>query len=392
MIIHTAEENETIHSIAKKYNTSPTHLAENNSLPESEELIPGEELIVPIPTRTYTVKSGDTLVGIARRFGIKKGELQSNNPSLDGQEKIYPTKSLAIKYKKENLGMAAANGYLSAECPKDAFYRALPYLIYVTVTGAVTDGENVYMPKHAGDIPKEIKAHGKLPLFRIYDKSYGKFLKSNTSRSNLCDNIIDMARSNGYIGVVLSSTKSSSEFYEEYADFIFELRKKMIGSELIFITESDKNARGECIDLADGNLFIYSKIDEPEPKSFDESELKTLKEYALHSDSSKTFLDLTAHAYNGKNFIPLSDVRRQCKKLGCRIYTDSKTGISSYTDKDGSVVRYESVSCVKRKLELVGELGYMGINVDIANVPISHLVMYNTMFSPILHTSVYSDI
>ena len=379
-------------SIAKRYCTSPEQLAENNGLSVSDELIEGEELIVAIPTRTYTVKEGDTLQAIARRFGVKRQDLLAINPSLDGQEKIYATKPLAIKYEKENLGMAAANGYVGKGCPKNALYRALPYLVYVTLTGAITDGESVYTQGESRDFAEEIKKHGKLPLLRIYDGSHGEFLNSKSGCSNLCDSMIDRAKDYGYSGVVFSSCNAAGNRHSEYADFILELRKRMIGSGLILITESDKDAKGECTDLADGNVLVYSKIDEENPGAFSECEAAALKAYAARADSSKTFVDICAHAYNGKSFIPLSDVRTSCRAHGAKIQTNPSTLLSEFTDKRANKTVYESLGNIKAKLRLVGELGYMGINVDVRNVPTSHLVMYHSMFSPVFHSSFYSDI
>lgn len=385
LIIHTVDENESLYDIARKYNTSAAQLAENNGLWEGERLIIGEELIVPIPTRTYTVKNGDTLGSIARRFGVKKQELLSINPSLFGKDDIYPTKSLAIKYEKENLGMAAANGYLSEKCPTDAFYRVLPYLVYVTLGGAVTDGESVYPPKRSREIAAEIKRHNRLPLLRIYDKTDGAFLSSKTRRSNLCDSIIDTTRDEGFLGVVLVSAASAKA---EYRDFLLELRKRMIGSELILLTE----CCGEfpSAELTDGNILVFSKIDGDIGEPFDKFEGKILSEYAERSESSKTFVDLCAHAYDGGNFIPLKKLRGELSH-GEKIHTDKNSLISSYKHRGGSVY-FESLSNIKAKLEKIGELGYMGINVDIENVPTSHLVMYHMMFSPVYHALSYSDI
>ncbi len=390
MIIHTVGENEALRDIARRYNTSPTQLAESNGLSEGEQIIVGEELIVPIPTRTYTVKSGDTLAAIARRFGVKKQELLSINPSLSGKDDIYPTQSIAIKYERENLGMAAANGYLCQDCRTDDFYRTLPYLVYITLCGAITDGEKVYPPKRCREIATEIKHHGRLPLLRIYDKTDGSFLESETKRSNLCDSIIDTATAEGFCGVVIASNISCSD--KSYSGFLFELRKKMIGSALILLTESHGECNSCATELTDGNILVYSKIDDTKDQSFEECEAKMLHSYAERSESSKTFVDLCAHAFNQRNYIPLKKARADCLSLGARIKTNQNTLISSYIGADNTPVYYESLSNIKAKLQLIGELGYMGINVDISNVPTSHLVMYHMMFSPVFHTFTYSDI
>lgn len=389
MIIHKVREGESLRDIARLYNTAPYQLAENNGLGVSDPLIVGEELIVPFPTRTYTAREGDTLSGIARRFGVKKQELLSINPYLFGKEELYPTQPIAIKYQKENLGMAAANGFMNSDCPKDCFYRALPYLVYVTLSGAVTDGENVYPPKRSREIAAEINTRGKLPLLRIYDKSCGDYLTTPKKRSRLCDSIIDTAKDEGFSGVIIVSEHMTRA---EFSEFLLELRKKMIGSALILLSEGTPDKLGGTTQLTDGSILLYSKIDEDVKLSFDSCEAEILKSYAEHSESSKTFIDLSAHAYGGGKFIPIAKARADCISRGGYVTTDEKSLISSYVCPGRAPVYFEPLSNIKAKLQKIGELGYMGICVDIANVPTSHLVLYHMTFSPVYHTLNFTDL
>ena len=389
MIIHKVKEGECLRDVARLYNTAPYQLAENNGLCESDPLIVGEELIVPFPTRTYTVRRGDTLSGIARRFGVKKQELLSINPYLLGKEEIFPTQPIAIKYQRENLGMAAANGFMNSDCPNDVFYRVLPYLVYVTLCGAVTDGKKVYPPKHSREIAVEISSRGKLPLLRIYDKSLGEYLNSSEERSRLCNSIIAAAESDGYSGVVIASENIGKE---KFLEFLLELRKRMLGSSLILLTEGAYDKLESTATLTDGNILIHSKIDGDVSLAFNSCEAEILQSFAERSESSKTFVDLSAHAYGGGKFIPITKARADCISRGGYVTTDEKSLVSSYVCQGRSPVYFESLSNIKAKLQKIGELGYMGICVDIANVPVSHLVMYHMTFSPIYHTLNYSDL
>ena len=106
---HTVNSGENLSSIAQKYKCSVTDLREWNSL-KNNTIHPGQKLRVYPPatetaqvgktgTTTYTVKSGDTLWDIARKFDgvtvdqIKKwNNLNSKNTIKPGQKlKIAPT-------------------------------------------------------------------------------------------------------------------------------------------------------------------------------------------------------------------------------------------------------------------------------------------------------------
>ena len=386
MYIHRVNEGEDILSIARKYITSPEKLAENNGRAASDKPLAGEELLVITPTRTYTVCEGDDLLKIARRFNVKRRELLASNPALFGEEKIYPGMSLAIKYQKENLGMTAANGFLNASTRISELKRAIPYLVYVTFAIGVTDGESVYTKRLSFDALKEVRAHGRIPLLRIYDATEGDFLKSRTSRELLCERIVSAARDGGYSGVVFAAFRAARDMPREYSDFIFEVRKRMIGSELIFFTECDEGAAHECTDLADGNILVCSKIDKANPKSFKDYENKILLDYAERAESSKTFVDICAYAYEEGKYIPLEALGELTHRSGAKITHNEDTLLVS-VDLGGKKAVYESLENVKAKLRRVGELGFMGINIDISNTPISHLMTYYATFTPVYYNS-----
>lgn len=50
----------------------------------------------PQPRRTYTVKRGDTLGGIARRFGVSLSDLVEANPQITDPDLIFPGQVIEI--------------------------------------------------------------------------------------------------------------------------------------------------------------------------------------------------------------------------------------------------------------------------------------------------------
>lgn len=100
---------DTLSGIAAKYGTSWQVLQQINGLPDPNRIYPGQVLKVPgggsapAPTpapapgggSTYTVKSGDTLSGIAAQFGTSWQNLQAINGLADAN-KIYPGQVLKV--------------------------------------------------------------------------------------------------------------------------------------------------------------------------------------------------------------------------------------------------------------------------------------------------------
>lgn len=80
--IHTVKKNETLSAIAGKYGVSTTSLQAYNGISNPNLVFVGKKLKIPDSTVQqieYTVKKGDSLGGVASRFGIKLSDLTSRN-------------------------------------------------------------------------------------------------------------------------------------------------------------------------------------------------------------------------------------------------------------------------------------------------------------------------
>lgn len=101
-VTYTVQPGDTLSGIAATYNTTYQHLAAINGIANPNLIYPGQVLTIsgggaPAPQQTvYTVKSGDTLSGIAAAFGTTYQRLAAvngiSNPSL-----IYPGQQIVIK-------------------------------------------------------------------------------------------------------------------------------------------------------------------------------------------------------------------------------------------------------------------------------------------------------
>ena len=223
MIIHKVGSGERLEDIAAGYSVNPKFISEINGITPRHELCEGDELLIAMPTRTYTVKAGDTLLSIARRFKVKRQELLALNPSLGGDDGLCVGEELAIKYERQCLGMTAANGYISAGCSNAALLRALPYLVYVTFAIGCYESGRLSLKTDYKSTVDTVKSLGKIPLLRVYDKTLGAFLSSLKEREELTENMIRAAEKGGFSGIVFAP--SCKERNSEYAEFIFEARK-----------------------------------------------------------------------------------------------------------------------------------------------------------------------
>ena len=105
-ITYTVQRGDTLSQIAEKYNVTVAHIVEINSIQNPNLIFPGEKLRITdsnveelnpvLKVNYYTVKRGDTLSGIAMRFGVSVRFLVNlngiRNPNL-----IYAGQILKIR-------------------------------------------------------------------------------------------------------------------------------------------------------------------------------------------------------------------------------------------------------------------------------------------------------
>ncbi|PTV36211.1 LysM peptidoglycan-binding domain-containing protein [Limosilactobacillus fermentum] len=92
---YTVRYGDTLSAIASRYGTSTSTLASINGISNPNWIYPGQVLKLSggSSTRTYTVRSGDTLSGIASRLGTSWTSLKAKNV-ISNANLIYPGQTL----------------------------------------------------------------------------------------------------------------------------------------------------------------------------------------------------------------------------------------------------------------------------------------------------------
>jgi LysM repeat protein len=103
--LYTVRKGDTLSGIASRYGTTYQKIAADNGIANPNLIYPGQVLkIYPAgggsssggSTKTYTVKKGDTLSGIAAKFGTTYQKIAKDN-NIANPNLIYPGQVLVIK-------------------------------------------------------------------------------------------------------------------------------------------------------------------------------------------------------------------------------------------------------------------------------------------------------
>ena len=376
MQIHRVAKGESVFGIARRYGVPAASIIEVNGLENPDALSVGQELLILTPRRVYTARSGDTVGSVARRFGMKKEELYAANPSLLYEDRLYDGQVLALGYGDTRLGMAASCGYVFSGCSEEAIMRALPYLTYLTVAAIAVRGDKVERLFDGERVVKIAKEHGKVPILRVFLAGCGERYRDG---DGFAEKLIGLAREGGYAGLALSVPEGDVEA-QVYEEFLLNLRKRMIGSGLILFCEAVCDRDHSYADLADGCVLSCAPPAEDRAKN----ERCAFEEFAEEAESSKTFMDITSFAVAGGEYADYMAAVRTAAKVGAEIRHNAGRGLCEYRYRgrggEEIAVEFESLENIKAKLDLVGELGYMGVSFDIMRVPTCELMMMNSLF------------
>lgn len=376
MQIHITSAGEKIKDIAEKYGVTEENIRMTNELYDAEP-VEGEELLILIPTRCYTVQFGDTPDRIALRFGVRKQDIYSHNPWLYEKE-LKPGQSIALKYDQKPCGMAVANGYYYSGCTESMLRRVMPYLTYVTFAAAIADERGVRPYSNFKNEVRLASEERKIPLIRVYDR-YPERYKSGKELTSFAEELIAVAEAGEYKGIVLDACVLDGSA-KEFSAFLMVLRKLMIGCDLILITEINEKSPIEFSEFADGSVMYYPKYAMENQPTFDEGERKVLSDFACLGESAKTFIDLPSLACCKKEYTTISDAIKRARRSRCTIEHNESTLLSHIRDRKQGEYSFSSLRNIRAILDLASELDYMGICFDIMRTPLSHIMMYNAMF------------
>lgn len=382
MHIYTVKSGDTIFKIARKFSVSPMKIIENNELENPDSLSVGQKLLIVTPTRTYTVRGADTAMRICDRFGIKKRDLYLKNPYLCGKDNLYRGQLLTIKEDSPSYGVAATNGYYFPGTSEDRLSLCLPYLTYITVAlGWREDGE-IKFALDDTEVLKRAVESDKIPLMRIYDKDL-------SFDEKYADELILLSKAHGYKGITLAPYRAMREGCGDFVRFLPLLKEKLKEYGMLLFLEVDGNGESDIPDICDGYALTYEKCMLDDIPSFADGEDRAIRGIAGAVEPSRIYIEIPSYAYMGDEEITKSEAERLASASRREILYDEEKKICHFDynkylggRREAVKVRYESPENVKAKLDLIGELGLMGICFDIMRIPVEYLVMFESLFSP----------
>lgn len=237
MVIYTVKPGDSLYSIARRYNTTADRLASDNALSSPAVLSVGQALVILQPETSYTVRQGDTLYSIAGTLGVSVNQLWRNNPFLEGGDTLRPGDELFVTLAPPSLAREVeVTGYVYPFVERATLTSALPYLTYLSVFTYGLREDGSLIPQEDAELIALARNYGVAPIMMLASlNEQGLFSRQLASdiladpalRSAVADSIYETVRERGYSGVEFDFEYIPAENADDYAALVRATRERL---------------------------------------------------------------------------------------------------------------------------------------------------------------------
>ena len=128
MLIYTVKSGDTLNNIARRFGLSPNRLIADNQLSNPSTLVVGQNLLIMSDSIRYILEEGQTLYSLSQEYGVPLEALIEANPDINpirlqaGETVIIPIDS------DRTRRPAIVNGYAYPNINANSLNCALPFL------------------------------------------------------------------------------------------------------------------------------------------------------------------------------------------------------------------------------------------------------------------------
>lgn len=403
MQIHVVQQNQNLFGIAQAYGTTIDELVEANEIPNPNNLVVGQTLVIPIVGSFYWVQPGDSLWSIGRKFNIPYQQLASinglpaNQPLTIGMRLYIPPRS---KKTAEFNAYVEPRGTTVAPNLVESARDAAPYLTYLAPFSfqALRDGS--LKEPLLDDFPAIARANNVILMMVITNQENDQFsdelgrilLNDMEVQNRFLDNIVATAQKYGFRDIHFDLEYLRPEDREAYNNFLRKAKARfseqgwLLSTALAPKTSAeqqgawyeahDYRAHGEIVDFVVIMTYEWGYSGGPAMAVSPIGPVRDVIEYALtEMPSSKIMMGQNLYGYDWTLPFVQGTVARavspqQAIELAAennvpiRYDMEAQAPFFNYTASDGRrhEVWFEDARSIQAKFDLIKELNLRGMS------------------------------
>lgn len=239
MTIYVVEPGDTIEGIAAEFGVDADRLVIENQIPNPDNLVVGQSIIIQVPEVVHQIQAGDTLFSIANTYGVEPVQILQNNPFLAAEEALEVGETIVISYvvDEEPLVDIIVNGYAYPFIDRIVLRQTLPFLTYLSIFTYGFTAEGQLIPAENDDeliaIAQEFNVAPLMVLAPMtadgnFNSDIAHNLFINPEAQNvLIDNILTTLEAKGYYGVDIDFEFILPQDAEAYIGFVQNMKNRL---------------------------------------------------------------------------------------------------------------------------------------------------------------------
>ncbi len=259
MTIYVIKQGDTIGSIARQFGVTAERLIVDNELPNPDNLVVGQSIIVRVPEVVHTIVEGETLSGIAQQYDITVLKLLQNNPWAAVPSAIVPGETLVIRFRDEGvIDTALITGYAYPFINKDTLSKTLPFLTYLSLFtyGFTPEGELVPIDDEALIAQAKTAGVGSIMILapmtanlEFNSQIAHDMFVNPEGQAALIENIVETMQAKGYQGLDIDFEFIPPEDKQNFLNFITAVANRLRPLGLLTLVALVPKTSGEMTGL-----------------------------------------------------------------------------------------------------------------------------------------------
>ncbi|MGM0847350.1 MAG: LysM peptidoglycan-binding domain-containing protein [Bacillota bacterium] len=403
MQIHVVQPGQSLFGIAQTYNSSVEDIVEANDLPNPDNLVAGQTLVIPIVGLFYFVQPGDSLWAISRRFGISYQELaQINGISVNQPLQVGFRLYIPERPKTDAEFNAYVEPYGTTVQPnlEEAAREAAPYLTYLAPFDFEVNRDGTLREPPLGNLLEIGRANGNILMMAITNQEEGQFsdevgrilLNDQNIQNKFLDNVVATAKKYGFRDIHFDFEYLRPEDREAYNQLLRKAKARfsqegwLLSTALAPKTSADQKgkwyeahdykAHGEIVDFVVIMTYEWGYSGGPAMAVSPIGPVREVLEYAISEmPASKIMMGQNLYGYDWTLPYEQGDVAKAVSpqraieiaaenNVPIQYDTEAQAPFFTYQDGEGNQheVWFEDARSIQAKFDMMKELGLRGMS------------------------------
>lgn len=235
MLIYTVKPGDTLAGISRRYGLSPLRIAADNGLSDMSRLVPGQNLLINVDSVRYILDEGQTLFSISQEYGVPLDELIKANPGLNPLN-LRPGDTVMIPVaRREKRRPILVNGYAYPSINTNSLNCVLPFLTFLSpFSYKLTPTAELVSPDDS-DLIFRAQRSAVMPIMvvtNIFDEGFSTevlsvILASEELQERLIGNILSELTGKNYYGVNMDIEYIAPDDRDRYNAFLERLAERL---------------------------------------------------------------------------------------------------------------------------------------------------------------------